>query len=118
MGQRLFRPPSVAGWDWGTAWLSTNAMQARVELASSLVSVGSLTLGVRSKRAAADWTPREHVDAALETMGQPWIAHDTRAALLDVAHGFHGARPTVESARALQRLLCQLVVSGPDAVMH
>jgi hypothetical protein len=51
-------------------------------------------------------------------MGQPWIAHDTRAALLDVAHGFHGARPTVESARALQRLLCQLVVSGPDAVMH
>jgi uncharacterized protein (DUF1800 family) len=118
MGQRLFRPPSVAGWDWGTAWLSTNAMQARVELASSLVSVGSRTLRVRSKRAAADWTPREHVDAALETMGQPWIAHDTRAALLHVAHGFHGSRPSAESAQALQRLLCQLVVSGPDAVMH
>jgi hypothetical protein len=50
-------------------------------------------------------------------MGQPWIAHDTRAALLDVAHGFHGRRPSTESAQALQRLLCQLVVSGPDAVV-
>jgi hypothetical protein len=79
------------------------------------VSVGSRTLRVRSKRAAADWTAREHVDAALETMGRPWIAHDTRAALLDVADGFHGSRPSPESAQALQRLLCQLVVSGPDA---
>jgi uncharacterized protein (DUF1800 family) len=115
MGQQLFRPPSVAGWDWGTAWLSTNAMQARVELAASLVSVGSRTLRVRSGRAAADWTPRKHVDAALETMGQPWIAHDTRAALHDVADGFHAGRPSGASAQALQRLLCQLVVSGPDA---
>lgn len=24
MGQMLFEPPSVAGWDWGPAWLSTN----------------------------------------------------------------------------------------------
>jgi len=118
MGQRLFRPPSVAGWDWGTAWLSTNAIQARVALGAALVSVGSKTLRVRSKRAAPDWTPRQHLDAALETMGQPWIARDTRAELLDVARRFHGGRPTPESAQALQRLLCQLVVSGPDAVMH
>jgi uncharacterized protein (DUF1800 family) len=115
MGQRLFRPPSVAGWDWGTAWLSTNAMHARVELASTLVSHGSRALRVRSRRAAADWTPHQHLDAALGTMGQPWIARDTRAALLDVAAGFHRGRPSADAAQALQRLLCQLLVAGPDA---
>ncbi len=26
MGQEPFSPPSVAGWDWGTAWLSSNSM--------------------------------------------------------------------------------------------
>ena len=115
MGQRLFRPPSVAGWDWGTAWLSTNAMHARVQLAALLVSRGSRTLRVRSKRAAADWTAHQHLDAALETMGRPWIAHDTRTALLDVAAGFQRGRPSQAEAVALQRLLCQLVVAGPDA---
>ncbi|HKR99985.1 MAG TPA: DUF1800 family protein, partial [Candidatus Dormibacteraeota bacterium] len=29
MGQYPFEPPSVAGWDWGPAWLSTNTMRAR-----------------------------------------------------------------------------------------
>ena len=31
MGQTPFRPPSVAGWDWGPAWLSTNTMKARFQ---------------------------------------------------------------------------------------
>ncbi len=115
MGQRLFRPPSVAGWDWGAAWLSTNAMHARVQLAATVVSRGSRTLRVRSNRAAAAWTPRQHVDTALQTMGQPWIARDTHAILLDVAANFHDGRPTTARAQALQHLLCQLVVAGPDA---
>ena len=37
MGQRLFAPPSVAGWDWGAAWLSTNTMRARFEAANYFV---------------------------------------------------------------------------------
>src|SRR4029079_16907284 len=82
---------------------------------ASLVTRGSRTLRVRSQRAAADWTPHQHLDTALATMGEPWIAHDTRAVLLDVAHKFHDGRPTTAKAQALQRLLCQLVVSGPDA---
>ena len=115
MGQRLFRPPSVAGWDWGTAWLSTNAMQARVQLAATVVARGGHAMRVRSSRAAADWTPHEHLDHALETMGRPWIARDTRRVLLDVAARFHDGRPTTRKAQTLQRLLCQLVVAGPDA---
>ena len=29
MGQMPFSPPSVAGWDWGPAWMSTATMRAR-----------------------------------------------------------------------------------------
>ena len=29
MGQMPFSPPSVAGWDWGAAWMSTATMRAR-----------------------------------------------------------------------------------------
>src|SRR4051812_3505368 len=40
MGQRLFAPPSVAGWDWGAAWLSTNTMRARFEAANAFIEKG------------------------------------------------------------------------------
>ena len=38
MGQQLFEPPDVAGWERGTAWFSTAAMLARMNFASTLVS--------------------------------------------------------------------------------
>jgi uncharacterized protein (DUF1800 family) len=38
MGQTLFEPPDVAGWDLGPAWFSTGAMLARMNFASSLAS--------------------------------------------------------------------------------
>ena len=37
MGQQLFEPPDVAGWERGTAWFSTAAMLARMNFASSLI---------------------------------------------------------------------------------
>ena len=37
MGQHPFRPPSVAGWDWGTAWLSSNSMRVRFDAANYLL---------------------------------------------------------------------------------
>ena len=33
MGQMPFHPPSVAGWDWGPAWMSTATMAARFQAA-------------------------------------------------------------------------------------
>lgn len=38
MGQQLFEPPDVAGWERGTAWFSTAAMLARMNFASNLIS--------------------------------------------------------------------------------
>jgi hypothetical protein len=31
LGMELLRPPSVAGWDWGQAWISTDTIAKRIE---------------------------------------------------------------------------------------
>jgi uncharacterized protein (DUF1800 family) len=38
MGQQLFEPPDVAGWERGAAWFTTAAMLARMNLAATLTS--------------------------------------------------------------------------------
>ena len=38
MGQQLFEPPDVAGWDLGQTWFSTGKMLARMNFASTLAS--------------------------------------------------------------------------------
>ena len=37
-----FRPPSVAGWEWGTAWLSSNSMHIRFDAANYLLDTPKL----------------------------------------------------------------------------
>ncbi|MBC8126868.1 MAG: DUF1800 domain-containing protein, partial [Gloeobacteraceae cyanobacterium ES-bin-144] len=37
LGQILFMPPNVAGWDWGQAWINTNTLFTRYNLAGFLV---------------------------------------------------------------------------------
>ncbi len=33
LGQALFMPPNVAGWDWGKAWINTNTLLSRYNIA-------------------------------------------------------------------------------------
>ncbi len=47
LGQILFLPPNVAGWDWGKAWINTNTLLTRYNLA------GFLTKGASDAGAAA-----------------------------------------------------------------
>ena len=48
MGQQLFRPPSVAGWEWGTAWLSSNSMHIRFDTANYLLDTPRLRVEDKS----------------------------------------------------------------------
>ncbi|WP_193213491.1 DUF1800 domain-containing protein [Luteolibacter marinus] len=41
LGQVLFMPPNVAGWDWGKAWINTNTLLSRYNVAG-FVTKGSL----------------------------------------------------------------------------
>lgn len=46
LGQVLFMPPNVAGWDWGKAWINTNTLLTRYNLAGELTK-GSFDEGNR-----------------------------------------------------------------------
>ena len=57
MGQVVFYPPNVKGWDGGAAWLSSNTMLARENYASALAA--------NPKMMQADWiAPALHADPA------------------------------------------------------
>ena len=63
MGQTLFEPPNVAGWQLGRAWFGTGQMLARMNFAAMLASNQKFNLA-RSFSAAE----REQPDGVLEGM--------------------------------------------------
>lgn len=48
LGQVLFLPPNVAGWDWGKAWINTNTLLARYNVAGNLIT-GKATSGGKDR---------------------------------------------------------------------
>jgi uncharacterized protein (DUF1800 family) len=63
MGQQLFEPPDVAGWDLGTRWFSTGTMLARMNFASTLSANQKFRLG--SAAAVANQSPQALVSYML-----------------------------------------------------
>ena len=123
MGQMPFRPPSVAGWDWGAAWLSTNAIRTRFTAINRLVHDDG-PLRVESGSSPASLTPEEALAKAKAAVGEPHLSAESEAALLRMADGyFDGIRWNRERARAeradmLQRTLRHFLLSGPDNQLH
>jgi uncharacterized protein (DUF1800 family) len=65
MGQSLFAPPGVAGWESGPAWVNSTAMLARANLALGLLSDQDDALGRRCRpRALASGHGFTHSEAA------------------------------------------------------
>jgi uncharacterized protein (DUF1800 family) len=62
LGQVLFMPPNVAGWDWGQAWINTNTLLTRYNLAGFITKGaeegGSAMSGERVKLPGMGMTPR------------------------------------------------------------
>ena len=57
MGQILYEPPDVAGWDTGPAWFSTGAMLARMNFASTIAFNQKFKLATAARAANASRTP-------------------------------------------------------------
>jgi uncharacterized protein (DUF1800 family) len=53
MGQVLYEPPDVAGWEQGAGWISTGGMLARMNYASQLSKAQAATLAADAKPYAA-----------------------------------------------------------------
>jgi uncharacterized protein (DUF1800 family) len=117
MGQLPFSPPSVAGWESGTAWLSTNTVHVRFDAVSILLDGGKQ---VPDGSASPRDTPKEAGARARAATGRPWISPATHAELVDLAGRLLAGDADGRQQRAdtCQRVLRHLLLSGPDAQVH
>ena len=69
MGQYPFNPPSVAGWDWGPAWMSSNAMRMRFVAAN--VALSQPGLKVEDGDTPVDLKPAQQLARAMAALGTP-----------------------------------------------
>ena len=56
MGQRLFDPPSVAGWAGGRSWINTSTLFVRQNLAAYLLT-GRVPFGRGSRKVDTSYDP-------------------------------------------------------------
>jgi uncharacterized protein (DUF1800 family) len=57
MGQILYEPPDVSGWDAGQTWFATSAMLARLNFAASIAGNQKFNLATAAKTANAHRSP-------------------------------------------------------------
>jgi uncharacterized protein (DUF1800 family) len=81
MGQILFDPPDVAGWETGRSWYSTGAMLARMNFASSLTFNQKFNLALKARPHAA--TPQSLLAWVLDSVRTAPLADGVTTDLLD-----------------------------------
>jgi uncharacterized protein (DUF1800 family) len=79
MGQNLYDPPDVAGWDLGRSWFSTGSMLARMNFASTLASNQRFNLAAGAATHAA--APEALLAYVLESLKTPPLDRDVSAEL-------------------------------------
>ncbi len=83
MGQQLFEPPDVAGWDLGESWFTSGAMLARMNFAAQLATNQKFEL--RNAARGSVRSPEGLVSWALERLITPSFPADSYNALVDYA---------------------------------
>jgi uncharacterized protein (DUF1800 family) len=137
LGQVLFMPPNVAGWDWGQAWINTNTLLTRYNLAGFITKGaeggGSAMSGERMKlpgmgmaprNAGRDWQgpdyekiaprqlrekPAELVDSLIFRFFQGPIPEKARRSFIEYANSKKGVVFTNKEVAEL----CHLMLSTP-----
>src|SRR4029077_6918534 len=94
LGQVLFAPPSVKGWDGGPAWLNAQTLLFRQNLALALTSTGDGRFGRRRDPVAtlakhSKASDDEVVDFFLALFLQNDVSPDARRRLLDYLVASH-----------------------------
>lgn len=124
LGQRLFYPPSVAGWDEGEAWLNGQTLLFRHNLALGITSTVDGRFGNRCDPAAVvrdhnRQSNEEIVDFLIELFVQGDVPPAARSRILDYANN---ANPqsyplfwTEDDVRSHRtRALCHLILTQPE----
>jgi uncharacterized protein (DUF1800 family) len=83
MGQQLFEPPDVSGWDLGQSWFTSGAMLGRMNFAAQLATNQKFEL--RNAARGSVKSPEGLVSWALDRMPTPPFDGDSYSALVDYA---------------------------------
>ena len=83
MGQQLFEPPDVAGWDLGPSWFSSGAMLTRMNFASQLAT--NQRFNLRDIARGAKQSPEALVSLMLDRLTAAPFAREPYQALVDYA---------------------------------
>ncbi len=78
LGQVLFLPPNVAGWDWGRAWINTNALLTRYNVAG-FVTKGTDAEAIASGGGGAGGGGEQMMDRVrgmMRSVGKNWAGPD------------------------------------------
>jgi hypothetical protein len=81
MGQTLFEPPDVNGWELGEGWFTTGAMLARMNFAASLAFNQRFNLG--REAAAGRMSPEDVLSLFLDRLSPVPYESEPRNALID-----------------------------------
>jgi uncharacterized protein (DUF1800 family) len=81
MGQQLFEPPDVNGWEVGPAWFSTGGMLARMNFASLLATNQRVALREAARPFKA--TPETMIDFASGALSMPELSPENYGALIN-----------------------------------
>ncbi len=105
MDQRLFEPPSVAGWPGGVAWLSSSTFFGRVNFLDTVLFPRGEAVDIPALQHGA--SPEAMVDTALRLLVDDTIAPESRESLLTYAR-------TVADPRERAAAIAYLVLASPE----
>ena len=112
MGQQLFEPPDVNGWELGRGWFSSGAMLARMNFAAQLATNQKFNLRDLSRGFGA--TPESLVSHIMDRLSSPPFESGGHRALLDYVQA--GAAWTGSDAQLATKAsgLVHLIVGSGD----
>jgi hypothetical protein len=113
MGQLPYFPPTVAGWEGGTAWLNTNTALARFAMANRMLTLSYAPLPGKAPEDVPGETPLQAFQRAHTAVGRPWLARGTVSSLRYYANNARAV--SVNDRVARQRVLRAFMLGGPDA---
>jgi uncharacterized protein (DUF1800 family) len=124
LGQDLFHPPSVKGWDGGPAWLNGQTLLFRQNLALALTSTEDGRFGRRADPVTlvekyGKKTDQELVDFFLNLFYQDDVPEESRKRLLDYQKKAHDQpKPKYWTDKDVSdhrvRALCHLILTLPE----
>jgi uncharacterized protein (DUF1800 family) len=114
MGQILYEPPDVAGWDQGQSWFSTSAMLARMNFASALAGNQKFKLATAVKAANVSKTPEALLSYLLDALVSAPLDSSVTSELSNYLHATGAWTGSDAQLQAKAPGLVHLIAGSPE----